>query len=328
VTVTDESFYEHVTSAGMSRRDFMKLCGVLAGSLSVFGPLGMAQKAFADDPSGAVANALKGTAWTPVIWMSLQGCTGCTEAFARGTVTKASSLLLSSVWLDYQHTLMAAAGAQSELQRTQTMQKYAGRYVLVVDGAVPTAGGGRYCTIAGRAAVEVLRETATGAAAVVAAGTCAAFGGLAAAKPNPTKAVAVGAIVAGKPLINVSGCPPIPDVLNGTLAYFIVNGGPPPLDALNRPVAQFGATIHSRCPRRPNFDAAHFALAFDDAGAKKGYCMYMLGCKGPITHSACPSEGWLGGLSSPIASGHPCVGCTEPSFWDRYHVYQRGPAPS
>jgi hydrogenase small subunit len=197
----------------------------------------------------------------------------------------------------------------------------------VIDGAVPTAGGGQYCTISGRTAVSLLQETAAGAAAVVATGTCASFGGVPAAKPNPTRAVPVSALVSGKTVVNVSGCPPIPDVLNGSIAYFLVNGTAPPLDSLNRPQTFFSTVIHEICPRRHNFEEERFAKSFDDAGARKGYCLFQLGCKGPITHSSCPSKGWLDGLSFPIQSGHPCIGCTEPRFWDRYHIYQRGPEP-
>ena len=324
-----ESVAEHLARAGVSRRDFLKLCGLLAGSLAVFGsPVGDTLTALlGDDAAGAeaLAAALATTAWTPIIWHEFQGCTACTESMLRAKTNTALDLLLSRVWLDYHETLMAAAGAQAEAARRQTMQDYAGRYLLVVDGSVPTKNGGVTCTIAGQSAVALLKEAAAGAAAVVALGNCASFGGLPAARPNPTGAVAVSTLLPGKKVVNVPGCPALPEVITGTLAYFLVHGAAPPLDGHKRPTAYYEETVHDECPREDAYDEERFVRAFDDAGAKKGYCLFELGCKGPITRSACPTMKWKAGPSFPIASGHPCMGCTEPGFWDRYSIYQRGP---
>jgi hydrogenase small subunit len=321
----EESVAEHLQRVGVSRRDFFKICGLLAGSLAVFSsPVGNKLASLAGDEA-AVADALAAAAWTPIIWHEFQGCTACTESMIKAKTNSALDLLLGRVWLDYHETLMAAAGTQAEAARQQTMQAYAGRYLLVVDGSVPTKNGGQTCTIAGQSAVSLLKEAAAGAVAVVANGNCASFGGLPAARPNPTGAVAVSKLLPGKTVINVPGCPALPDVITGTLAYFLVNGAPPPLDNLKRPRAYYEETVHDECPRADNYDEERFARAFDDAGAKKGYCLHRLGCKGPITRSACPTVKWKAGPSFPIDSGHPCIGCTEPRFWDRYHVYQRGP---
>jgi hydrogenase small subunit len=320
----EESVAEHLARAGVTRRDFLKLCGLLAGALVVFEtPVGRKLASLTGDET-AMAAALAAAPWTPIIWHEFQGCTACTESMIKAKTNSALDLLLGRVWLDYHETLMAAAGFQAEEARQQAMQAYAGRYLLVVDGAVPT-GMSHTCCIAGRSASALLKEAAAGAVAVVANGNCASFGGLPAAKPNPTGAVAVSTLLPGKTVVNVPGCPALPEVITGPLAYFLVHGAAPPLDSLKRPRAYYEETVHDECPREDNYEEERFALAFDDAGAKKGYCLHKLGCKGPITRSSCPTMKWKAGPSFPIQSGHPCIGCAEPRFWDRYHVYQRGP---
>jgi NiFe hydrogenase small subunit HydA len=196
-----------------------------------------------------------------------------------------------------------------------------GKYVLIVDGSVPTGAGGAYCTAGGRSAVDTLREAAKGAAAIVCVGTCSSFGGIPFADPNPTDAWPVSAIVGDKPIINVSGCPPIPEVITGTLLQFVTTGKLPDLDEHRRPKGFFGNTIHDRCYRRPFYDQGKFAKSFDDEGARNGWCLYELGCKGPTTYNACATLKWNGGTSFPIESGHGCLGCSEPGFWDKGSFY-------
>ncbi len=157
---------------------------------------------------------------------------------------------------------------------------------------------------------------------MISVGTCAAFGGIPHAHPNPTGAVPVSEIVTDKPVINISGCPPIPEAMAGTIAYLVTFGKLPDLDALNRPKAFFGDTIHDRCYRRPFYDKGLFAKSFDDEGARKGWCLYEVGCKGPVTYNACATLKWNGGVSFPIQSGHGCLGCSEPNFWDKGGFYR------
>jgi hydrogenase small subunit len=167
----------------------------------------------------------------------------------------------------------------------------------------------------------MLIEAAANCFAIVAVGTCAAFGGLPNADPNPTGAVSVSEIIKDKPIINVSGCPPIPVVITGVLAHFLTFGTIPELDALGRPLAFFGQNIHDRCYRRPFYERGQFAETFDDEGARKGWCLYKLGCKGPTTYNACATLKWNQGTSFPIQSGHGCIGCSEPRFWDKGGFY-------
>jgi hydrogenase small subunit len=200
------------------------------------------------------------------------------------------------------------------------MTESAGEYLLVVDGSIPLANPG-YSTIAGISNLDMLQQTAANAAALIAVGTCASFGGIPHADPNPTGAVAVSDIITDKPIINVSGCPPIPVVITGVLAHFLTFGTIPELDHLGRPSAFFGQNIHDRCYRRPFYERGQFAKTFDDEGARKGWCLYELGCKGPTTYNACATLKWNEGTSFPIGSGHGCIGCSEPDFWDKGGFY-------
>ena len=129
-------------------------------------------------------------------------------------------------------------------------------------------------------------------------------------------------LVTDKPVINLPGCPPIPEVMTGTVAYLLSFAGIPELDHLGRPKAFFGEAIHDRCYRRPFYEQGKFAETFDDEGAKAGWCLYKLGCKGPTTYNACATIKWDAGLSFPIQSGHPCIGCSQPNFWDGGGFYK------
>jgi len=182
--------------------------------------------------------------------------------------------VLSKITVEYHETLSAAAGFQAEEAKQAAMKKYAGQYVLVVEGAISTKDDGVYCTVGGRSSLDLLKEAAAGAAAVIATGNCATFGGLPRANPNPTGALGVMDIIKDKPVVNISGCPAIPEVFTGTLAHFLVFGSLPELDSLHRPKTFYSNTIHDRCLRRPFYDAGKYALSFDDEGARQvGACI-------------------------------------------------------
>jgi hydrogenase small subunit len=255
-----------------------------------------------------------------VIWLSFQECTGCTESLLRSHAPTVEGLIFDAISLDYHHTLQAASGEAAEAARLAAMEENRGEYLLVVDGSI-TLGNPGYSTIAGISNLDMLLETAKDAAAIIAVGTCAAFGGIPHANPNPTGAVSVSDIISDKPIINVSGCPPIPVVITGVLAHYLTFGSLPELDELGRPKAFFGQSIHDRCYRRPFYDRGQFAETFDDEGARKGWCLYKLGCKGPTTYNACATLKWNEGTSFPIQSGHGCIGCSEPNFWDKGSFY-------
>ena len=305
----DQTLGEYLRSQGVSRRGFLKYCSATA-SLMALPPSAVAQ----------VAEALATARRPSVIWLSFQECTGCTESLTRSHAPTVESLIFDAISLDYHHTLQAAAGHGAEAAREAAMEENKGKYLLVVDGSIPDGNNG-FSTIAGISNYDMLKDTAKDAFAIVAVGTCAAFGGLPQASPNPTGAVSVSDIITDKPIINVSGCPPIPVVITGVLAHFLTFGTIPELDSLGRPTAFFGQNIHDRCYRRPFYERGQFAETFDDEGARKGWCLYKLGCKGPTTYNACATLKWNEGTIFPIQSGHPCIGCSEPSFWDKGGFY-------
>jgi hydrogenase small subunit len=307
---------EALLQHGVTRRGFLKYCAGLASMMAL--PPVMIPR---------IAAALESAVRPSVIWLSFQECTGCTESLTRSHSPSLESLIFDVVSLDYHHTLQAASGEAAEQARLQAMKKFHGKYLLIVDGSIPTKDGGVYSTIAGITNLDMLKETAKGAAAIISVGTCAAYGGLPHANPNPTGAVAVTDIIHDKPIVNVPGCPPIPVVITGVLAHFLTFGKLPELDSQRRPLAFYGESIHDRCYRRPFYDRGQFAKTFDDEGARKGWCLYELGCKGPTTHNACATTKWNQGTSFPIQSGHPCLGCSEPDFWDAGSFYKAFTAP-
>jgi hydrogenase small subunit len=193
------------------------------------------------------------------------------------------------------------------------MKENWGKYLLVVEGAIPTKDGGIYCKVANVPFIKSVQEAAKGAAAVVAIGSCASWGGIPSAEPNPTGAVGVPQVVTDKPVVTIPGCPPNPYNFLTTVIHFLTFGKLPELDDQGRPKFAYGRLIHENCERRPHFDAGRFALAFGDEGHRKGYCLYKLGCKGPETYANCPAIGFgdVGENSWPVAVGHPCFGCTE-----------------
>ncbi len=300
---------EILQAQGVSRRGFMKYCAATASLLAL--PPAMVPR---------IANALEQARRPSVIWLSFQECTGCTESLTRSSSPTLEGLIFDSISLDYHHTLQAASGEAAEAARHAAMQENMGQYLVLVDGSIPMGNPG-YSTIAGISNYDMLMETVEGAAAVVAIGSCAAFGGIPGANPNPTGAVSVSDLVKDKPIVNVPGCPPIPMVITAVLAQFLTFGQLPELDIHGRPVAFFGQTIHDRCYRRPFYEQGKFAETFDDEGARKGWCLFKLGCKGPITYNACATVKWNAGTSFPIESGHPCLGCSEPGFWDKGGFY-------
>lgn len=303
-----ETFGEYTRRNGISRRAFIQFCAATAASLAL--PAGQG-KLFAE----ALAAAPRPT----VIWQHFQECTGCSESLTRSFTPTVEDLILNSLSLDYHETLMAAAGERAEAARVAAMAQAYGRYVLVIEGSVSTIPG--YSVVGGADTLTTLREAVAGAALVVAVGTCAAFGGLARARPSPSRASGVrdlmnASVIASRPLLNISGCPPIGEAITGSIAYFLAYGRPPETDKLRRPKTYYATEIHDKCPRKEFYGNKQFANAFDDAGARAGWCLWKLGCRGPVTHSACVLKRYNGNTSYPIYSGHGCTGCTEPNFWD------------
>lgn len=308
---------DNLASAGVSRRDFVKYCAGLAAIFAVGTPQ-MAHAAPAQKAAEELADKLGAITKPNVVWLQLQECTGCMESALRSGGTTVEEVVLNLLSVNYNELLMAAAGEAAEKALAETNAK---KHILVVNGSIPTKDGGIYCTIGGKSAEQVLRESAENADIILAVGACAVYGSVQAAKPNPTGAVGVDEIIKDKSVINVSGCPPIGEVITASLTYILTHGEPPEVDSEGRPLFAYGQRIHDSCPRRPHFDAGQFVRTFDDAGAREGWCLYDVGCKGPSTFSPCPIVQWNMKSGWPIGAGHPCIGCTERDFFDRFSPF-------
>ena len=307
-----ETYYESIIRQGYNRRDFMKFATYITAYMGLSSSM-VAQ----------VAKSLEETHRVPVIWEHFQECTCCSESFIRSDHPIVSDIILDKISLDYTLTLMAASGHQAEAAKHATMEKYKGEYILCVEGSIPMGNDGNYCCIGGRSAKDILIEASEGAKAIIAWGSCATNGCVQAAYPNPTKATPIHKIIKNKPIIKVPGCPPIGEVMAGVIVHLVTFGRLPELDRQGRPKAFYAKRVHDSCYRRPYYDAGLFAETFDDQNAKDGYCLYKLGCKGPMTYNACGTIKWNNGVSYPIQSGHGCIGCSEANFWDNGPFYER-----
>ncbi len=307
-----ETLYEVMRQQGITRRSFLKFCSLTAASLGL-------------SPAQAqeIAKKLETQPRLPVIWIEGLECTCCSESFIRSAHPLAKDVVLSTISLDYHMTLSAAAGEQLRANAHEIIEKYKGKYILAVEGNPPLGEDGMYCIYYGRPFVDVVKEYAKHAKAVIAWGSCASWGCVQAAKPNPTRATPVDKVILDKPIIKVPGCPPIAEVMSAVVTYVAAFDRIPDLDRQGRPKMFYSQRVHDKCYRRPHFDAGQFVETWDDEGARKGYCLYKVGCKGPTTYNACSTTRWNEGVSFPIGSGHGCIGCSEDDFWDKGSFYDR-----
>jgi hydrogenase small subunit len=289
-----------VESHGINRRDFLKYCAATAAVL------GLSELEF----TTKVAQAMEASSKKPaVVWLEGQDCAGCTISFTGILNPPASSIILDKISLRYHETAMVASGQMAEEVYKETVKK--GGYVLIVEGSVPSADD-RFCMIGGRPFKKILEEAAQKAAAIIAVGACATYGGIPAA--TPTKGIGLNKALPGKAVINLPTCPVHADHLAGTVLYFLTTGKVPPLDKIGRPVSYFGQSIHDNCRRRAHFDAGRFLKDWNDP-KQKDWCLFEKGCKGPITNSDCSIRRWNDGINFCIDCGAPCQGCAEPGFY-------------
>ena len=306
-------FAEILDDEGQDRRDFMKWVSAATAMLMLppmFTPL--------------VAEAAELMNRLPVVWLELQDCAGNSEALLRSDGPKIDEIVLDIISLEYHETLMAAAGFQAEKQLDEAIEHFKGKYLVFVEGSIPVGAGREWCTIgaSGETFADHLDRVVKDAAAVVAVGACATFGGVPAASPNPTGAVGVMDVVHGKPLINIPACPANPANMVGVVLHYVLTGQVPELDSLLRPKFAFGYRIHDNCERRAHFDAGEYVESWGDEGAKNNFCLYKMGCKGPMTFNNCSIVRYNEAVNWPIGVGRGCIGCSEPDFWDKY-AYER-----
>jgi hydrogenase small subunit len=319
-TSAKETIEVHLRKAGVSRRNFLQLCS----TLMIAAPVGLTLTSKAS--LAQVASAIGKARRPSVIWLHFQDCTGCTETLLRTSAPDVAHLILDIISLDYHETLMAASGAQAEAALRSAIEENAGKYVLVIEGSIPAKDDGVYMQLSGKPAIQVAKDVSAQAAAVIAIGSCASWGGVPSADPNPTGAMGVDTVISGKPIINLPGCPPNPYNLLALVLEFATMGRLPELDEFHRPRFGYERVIHENCPRRAHFDAGRFATAFGDEGHRKGWCLYKLGCKGPVTHAACSTRHFneIPGVW-PIGVGVPCMGCTEKNVLWKMGTFEQVP---
>lgn len=306
------SIKQALSEAGFSRRDFMKWAGAMTAFMALpasFVPV--------------VARAAELADRAPVIWLHMAECTGCSESLLRSDTPTIDSLIFEHISLEYHETVMAASGWQAEQTLENSMKKHKGNYILMVEGGIPTGSTESYLTLGahGKTGFQIAKEACENAKAILAIGTCSSFGGIQAANPNPSNSKPLHKVTS-KAIINVPGCPPSEKNIVGNVLQFLLFKEAPALDVYNRPKWAYGLRIHDLCERRGRFDAGEFVEHFGDEGAKKGYCLYKVGCKGPYTFNNCSRERFNSHTSWPIQAGHGCIGCSEPDFWDTMQPFE------
>jgi len=289
----------------VTRRDFLKFCGASAAALGLSATDLLRLK-----------DALAAPGAPPVIWLQGSACTGCSVSFlnliSAAAPTTAADVLTQSINLIYHPNLMALAGdsAVAEVEKAYN----AGGYLLAVEGGVPTKFNGNTCWAWNYGGEDItfkdaVVDLAARAAGVLCIGTCASFGGIPSAPPNPTGVKSVQAVT-GKTTINIAGCPPHPNWLAWTVVQLLL-GNSITLDSYGRPQQLFsGYTVHDMCWRRANYDAGLKASSF----GVDSLCLYDLGCRGPETIASCPFGGWNGGANWCVDANAPCIGCTNSNF--------------
>ena len=310
--VLQDGVWAALQRKGISRRDFLKFCTVMTGALAL--PMRYTPR---------IVRALETTQRPALVWLEFQDCAGNTESALRASHPSFADIVLDLLSWNYHETVMAPSGKAAEKSLDDTISQQKGAYLAVVEGSIPLAENGVYCTIGGKTAIDIARNVCSNAYATIAVGTCAAFGGIPAAAGGPTGALGVGQAIPGLKLVNLSACPMNGANLAATIVHWLTFHELPATDDLQRPLFAHGDRIHDNCPRRAHYDAGQFVNEWGDEGHRQGWCLYKMGCKGPATSYNCPRIQWNDGTNWPIGVGHGCVGCAQPNFWDTMTPFYR-----
>jgi hydrogenase small subunit len=251
-----------------------------------------------------------------LVWMQFQDCTGCSESMLRTSHPGVAEVVLDLLSWEYHELIMAGSGDAANKTLERIVKEEKGKYLVIVEGAIPMAEDGIYCAIGGRTAIDLAREVCGNAAATIAVGACAFDGGLVRSGPDPTGAVGIQEAVPGLRVVNMAGCPHNPANTVALLVHYLTFHDIPDLDQYNRPLFAYGRVIHDMCERRAHYDAGRFVTEWGDEGHRKGWCLYRMGCKGPEATFNCPIVQWNDHTSWPIRAGHGCIACASPRFWD------------
>jgi len=310
-----QSLYSALKARGVSRRRFIEFCSAMVATL-----------ALPDRYLAKVVEAVAKAKKPVLVWVQFQDCAGNSESILRASHPTVLEVVVDLLSWEYHEIIMAGAGKQAEAALQRVVKEEKGKYLAVVEGAIPLADGGVYCTVSGRAAIDLAREVCGNAAASIAVGACAWDGGLVAAHPNPTGAVGLQEAVPGINIINMPGCPQNPVNTVAVLVHYLTFGELPATDQYHRPLFAYGRIIHDQCERRAHYDAGRYVEEWGDEGHRRGWCLYKMGCKGPVGSFNCPNARWNDQTSWPVKAGHGCLACASSRFWDtKSPFYERLP---
>jgi hydrogenase small subunit len=291
-----------------------------------------------------------------VFWFAGMSCDGCTISTLGASSPPVESMMLGAqpglprvVLHHYALSLESGPHYVATLEKAVRGELDA-PYVTVLEGsatdeAVAHAHGGHW---AGNAvapwgpggeeravtADEWIARLAPGAAAAIAIGTCATWGGIPSSEGNATGAMSLMDFLGkdyrsalGLPVINVPGCAPIPDDFVETVAallYYLQGFGPmPEFDEMGRPAWQFGETVHRHCVRGAYYEEGDFAVEFGDPN-----CLVEVGCWGPVVNCHITSRGYVNHVGGCMNSGGACIGCMMPGFPDKFTPFYKEPPGS
>lgn len=255
-----------------------------------------------------------------LVWLQGASCSGCSPSTFNIEQVTVVDLLTTLTRIVYHQDLSLATGEQVVTTLNQVMDAPE-PYIFILEGGIP-AGLPHACTFAEEPLTDWVERLAAGAAVVIAAGTCAASGGVARMTGTLTGVVTLEEFLTARristPLVNLPGCPMKPEPLIYTLLHFIRRQVLPERDIRQRPRQFYADTVHQRCPRYAAFQEDDFARHIGEKG-----CLLQLGCQGPITYNDCPTNGHNGNINICIRAGHPCIGCAGELFPRAvlYHQY-------
>ena len=252
------------------------------------------------------------------VWIEANGCTGDIISFLNADEPDVLYFLEQMVNLKFSPSLMQAEG---EVAYEKFLEVLNTDFILGVEGSLTYIDEGFYnifATYKGRRipTAEAINLASQKAKAIIAIGTCASFGGISAARPNPTGCTSLGAFL-GREVINIPGCPANPLWIMGTIASIILYKKVE-IDEKGRPIMFFKETNHANCGRRSYFDNKIYATKL---GEKE--CMLKLGCRGPITKAYCPLGRWNSRTNWPVDNNTPCIGCASEYFPDGTEPFVR-----
>ena len=305
-----------LTRRGVTRRQLVKFCSAMLATLAL-------PEKYLGQTVAAVTKGRK-----PVlVWLQFQDCTGCSESMLRSSHPEIADIVLDLFSWEYHEVIMAGAGTHASASLDRVVKEEKGKYLVVVEGGIPTGEGGIYCTIGGRHGAGDGRAGLPQRRSHHRGGSLRRRRRIHARHPNPTGALGIGEAVPGLKHINMNGCPHNPVNTAAVLVHYLTFHDLPAMDQYNRPLFAYGRIIHDQCERRAHYDAGQFVTEWGDEGHRKGWCLYKMGCKGPAATFNCPIAQWNDHTSWPVRAGHGCIACASPRFWDHMSpFYDRLPS--